>query len=1371
MTSARTAESRQPSLDRRPVTATLARVPTHQTPPPVQSMSISSSLQRKIGNRGTLVLARSAEGPDTSSATGGLRISSPNDPAEREATSVAASVMRSADSTPVTSSAPAGIHRAGTPLSKSSGSEAPAGVSAKIARSRNGGTALPTSVRSFMEPRFGANFGSVRIHTGENAAGLSQQLNARAFTVGEHVFFGRNQFQPGRREGRELIAHELTHTIQQGATAQRSVQRKEGGGALGALADAFSSLSPEGAVRLAIKTVAPQLNTVINQGGIKDMLAEQALKAVDGVFESVRKPLDSMLGVGEQVAAALGPVVEALQAAGTQIAKNDCTPIRVAAEKIEQVAMRLLTPVIELVQPVITALKKFLDDVWKKIGAPILDWIKDYAAEQWRLIKEMAGYVQAAAVWLWDMTAGLREPYIQMWNLMKDLLGIGDSPDGRNGILQWVEQKLTQAWDAIKLRLKPYTEQLKTIGAAVGAVVLALSPVGPMLALGAAAIELGKGIAWVAANWGKGNIMATARAFVEKTLIPPLAAALDKVTASVTNIANSISAALTGLAGSLAKTAAMVGSAAIAIIVRITQWLAEQAQSLATFVNSKLAELKIWLGGAFDKLSAFLRRVMNFLSRVGDVVIDIYGLPVLLGETVWNAVPQCIRDPIVDFLGPIILRQIELFDELVKDDEAWNKTKEEVGRLIKLVFHDKNLIGAIKAAFLFVLRVFNLPPELLGTVAAKAMAAWDIVAKRPLEFIKTTIKAIAQGFKIIWGDKLENIKNGLQGWLLGEIKDKNIIMPTSWTDLGQIFEFVLSVLGISVDHVYELLEKKFPGKAQKFRQVVGKVQGVMEWVNKSIDITKSPKENAAGMLKQAKDFGMTLLESGAEWIIKKVAAKVTEEIVKAAATAGFGAILTAAQSLYAALLTAKKWMRQILDMANKALDNVMDLVGGAVAKVGGVFAELMKKGMPVVIGFLADQVGLGDVGKELGKAIDKLRANVDKAILWVIDKIKAGIDFLIGLGKSAVDAVKSWWQKRKEFTGLDGEKHEVYVDGDKLPARVIVKSTPTEIEAFLGKVIGSSKDKEVVKAANEALKLYSVTIKPVVNGRKSEDEAKAFGAQFEQLGNLLMRIVGADGGDLPDKADWAYHGPASASVSLLSKRTSKGGSGPSGDPAHWRTLQGAGLTANPHNWVRMHMITERVGGTGKPENIVLAPETVNLGSNVRGFEIRLQKLVEEENLDKKNVVWANVRMKPRTVVIPSASGPITDTATFAQSVSFEAGLHFQTKPKQWTKDAKVVLSAEVGVPPPPFTVGVPNMNDLSVTRLDALTQMGIRLATEVRRRSNEQRFETFSAFSRRMYETREAGDKLWTSTAQLAVDKVYHALQTKVLVFDKDAPR
>jgi len=87
---------------------------------------------------------------------------------------------------------------------------------------QQGGSPLPSGVRSFMEPRFGADFGNVRIYIGEAAAKQSASLNAHAFTVGEHIFFGRNQFQPESAGGRELIAHELTHTIQQGAAVQRS---------------------------------------------------------------------------------------------------------------------------------------------------------------------------------------------------------------------------------------------------------------------------------------------------------------------------------------------------------------------------------------------------------------------------------------------------------------------------------------------------------------------------------------------------------------------------------------------------------------------------------------------------------------------------------------------------------------------------------------------------------------------------------------------------------------------------------------------------------------------------------------------------------------------------------------------------------------------------------------------------------------------------------------------------------------------------------------------------------------------------------------------------------------------------------------------
>ena len=94
-------------------------------------------------------------------------------------------------------------------------------VGADIQGSMATGSPLPLSVRRFMEPRFQADFSNVKIHTNDRAAKFNRQLSAQAFTLGNHIFFGKDKFKPDSQDGRELIAHELTHTIQQGAAVQR----------------------------------------------------------------------------------------------------------------------------------------------------------------------------------------------------------------------------------------------------------------------------------------------------------------------------------------------------------------------------------------------------------------------------------------------------------------------------------------------------------------------------------------------------------------------------------------------------------------------------------------------------------------------------------------------------------------------------------------------------------------------------------------------------------------------------------------------------------------------------------------------------------------------------------------------------------------------------------------------------------------------------------------------------------------------------------------------------------------------------------------------------------------------------------------------
>ena len=88
------------------------------------------------------------------------------------------------------------------------------GVSNKVARLA-GGQPLPSPTRAYFESRFGADFSDVRVHTGPQANAAARDLNARAFTRGRDVVFGRGEYAPGDRKGGELLAHELTHVVQQ----------------------------------------------------------------------------------------------------------------------------------------------------------------------------------------------------------------------------------------------------------------------------------------------------------------------------------------------------------------------------------------------------------------------------------------------------------------------------------------------------------------------------------------------------------------------------------------------------------------------------------------------------------------------------------------------------------------------------------------------------------------------------------------------------------------------------------------------------------------------------------------------------------------------------------------------------------------------------------------------------------------------------------------------------------------------------------------------------------------------------------------------------------------------------------------------------
>jgi len=110
------------------------------------------------------------------------------------------------------------------------GFEAGSDIEQRLAASRGGGSPLPSEVRTYMEPRFEADFGGVRVHTGDEASQLNRALSAQAFTHGQDIYLGESKYAPGSDAGKRLLAHELTHVVQQTGRVQPRIQRWSIGG-------------------------------------------------------------------------------------------------------------------------------------------------------------------------------------------------------------------------------------------------------------------------------------------------------------------------------------------------------------------------------------------------------------------------------------------------------------------------------------------------------------------------------------------------------------------------------------------------------------------------------------------------------------------------------------------------------------------------------------------------------------------------------------------------------------------------------------------------------------------------------------------------------------------------------------------------------------------------------------------------------------------------------------------------------------------------------------------------------------------------------------------------------------------------------------
>ncbi len=167
-----------------------------------------------------------------------LRISEPGDIYEQEADRVAEHVMRMPAPGLSGASTSVQLHRKCAACAEEDRLQnEPHGISGPAVEApaivhetlRSPGRPLDAATRAYFEPRFGRDFGAVRVHTGPAAEQSTRNVNAHAYTVGHDIVFDAGRYAPGTQEGRKLLAHELTHVVQQSTPVASSIAHRLSG--------------------------------------------------------------------------------------------------------------------------------------------------------------------------------------------------------------------------------------------------------------------------------------------------------------------------------------------------------------------------------------------------------------------------------------------------------------------------------------------------------------------------------------------------------------------------------------------------------------------------------------------------------------------------------------------------------------------------------------------------------------------------------------------------------------------------------------------------------------------------------------------------------------------------------------------------------------------------------------------------------------------------------------------------------------------------------------------------------------------------------------------------------------------------------------
>jgi phage-related protein len=875
-----------------------------------------------------------------------------------------------------------------------------------VRQATTGGQALPLPLRRRFEAATGRDLRAVRTRSDAAAGATATALGARAYTLGGQIVFAPGLYLPETAEGQRLLAHEIGHVVQAGAappllsdppalpaSATGEVVRRApedaapvpaagGGGIVGSVIDTALGLLPDAFARTVRRIraeggILPYLRAIIGDG------LRAAFGALSDLSPAIAGAITAIEGIGSRLGAILGA-----------LASGDCGPLFGAIEQLKTTVSEAAGAAWDRVTEFLRPVGDFFSSIWARFGAPAVSRLSELAGEAGAWLEQLGRD-------LWDLTGPVRDYAGFLWTELKRFIGIGpeDDTEGsgneRQGIIGWLTARANDAWTAIKRLAEPVTRPL---GALVDQIAAAL----PLRAISDLRTTITDWLSQTASSVESLNEPATTgsaegQGRLRDVILPALANVIGVLRGGVGAARDWVASAIGGLAGQVTGLLdAIAGNSLFAALGNALGWLRAAAGRVVAFATNAVTAAFGLIDQGLDLLGSFARRIIDSFLEVASTVADIPGrfANLVLGP-LWRAIPACIRDPVVDFLTNQILRRIPVFSQLLQLPDFWDRCVATAMQIIRDIFVDGNIGRGLYRFFSAMLSLIGLPPDLVTGIIARAARAIGDILRDPIGFLLNLLSALKQGFGRFFDNALTHLLGGISGWLFAQAERAGLRPPASLS-FGEVFRFILDVLGLGLEFIFARIERISPAAAGLLRRGAAFAGEALQWLTDVI--TEGPAALWRHLTEQLSNLWETVIGAVTGWVSNTIMAQMVPRLLSMLDPTGIGAVVNSLIALYRAIESAIEYLRPMLEIVRSVLDGVGEIARGALEGAATLVEGTLARAVPIIVGFLANQLGLGSLGRRIGETVEAIRERLAAAVDWLLERGRALLLRLTGRG-------------------------------------------------------------------------------------------------------------------------------------------------------------------------------------------------------------------------------------------------------------------------------------------------------------------------------------------------------------------------------------